>query len=88
LDDQIVALDVYDLRKYKENKNIECKKILNKYGIGSFVAYRDEYDYPEREILIEYGEDYFIYELDVNKKRKKINYQNITILYILNSIST
>jgi hypothetical protein len=91
-DDQIFALDKYIIDG-NTDKSIQCKKILDGYGIGSYIAYRNKYHYPDRGILVGYVNDHFIYVQDWGLDKKyllcqekiKISYQEVSILYLLSS---
>jgi hypothetical protein len=86
-DNQIFALDKYTIDESLD-ESIQCKKILDRYGIGASVAYRNKYHYPDRGILIKYGNDHFIYILDFSQENKKISYQEVSSLYLLSPIVT
>src|SRR4029079_9864096 len=84
-DYQKFALDEYDMSK-TSNKIFEYKNILDKYGIGSYIAPKTIYHFycPIRGKLIKYNDKYFIYELD-GGRREKIFYHKILCLYILST---
>jgi hypothetical protein len=82
---QKIAMDEYDMSKTSK-KNIEYKNILDKYGIGSYIAPKTicHFYYPIRGKLIKYNDKYFIYVLDSGVK-EKIFYHKILCLYILST---